>query len=281
LTSIKANIGHAEAASGAASLAKLLLMLRNRAIPPVISLKQLNPKIKSLTSDGTCIDTELTQWTSTSSGGGQRLALLNNFGAAGSNAALILEEAAVTSRSSDRAAHTFVLGFSCDTEQALEERRRAYLQYLRHGISDSDILSLSDFTYTATARRQLYGFRISATGKTKEELCGNLERASPADVRDIQGKLIFVFSGQGGQYEGMGARLYQSMPSIRHIIDYCHTKLLEWGYGGILHVINPQDGEHAEDDFQAYQCAVFALECALASTWSSWGLRPDAVVGHR
>ena len=51
LTSIKANIGHAEAASGAASLAKLLLMLRNRTIPAVISLKNLNPNIRGLDED--------------------------------------------------------------------------------------------------------------------------------------------------------------------------------------------------------------------------------------
>ena len=92
VTSVKANIGHAEAASGAAGLAKLVLMLQKQTIPAVISLKKLNPRIPPLSQDGTVIDTELTSW-SAPSDGSPRLALLNNFGAAGSNGALILEEA--------------------------------------------------------------------------------------------------------------------------------------------------------------------------------------------
>ncbi|KAI0685572.1 beta-ketoacyl synthase [Cytidiella melzeri] len=277
LTSIKANIGHAEAASGAASLVKLLLMLRNRTIPPMISLKQLNPKIKDLASDGTCIDTELVPWIAARAS--KRLALLNNFGAAGSNAALILEEVIATPRSTDHNPHAFVLGLSCDSEEALEKQRFAYLRFLREDLADSDAVGLGDFTYTATARRQQYDFRLSAAGKTKQELCSALEGARPAEVRAACGKVVFVFSGQGGQYVGMGAQLYHTLPAFRRVVDYCHGKLLEWGFDGILHVISPQD-EDTKDDFQAYQCAVFALECALAAVWSSWGLKPDAVVGH-
>ncbi|KAI0343639.1 ketoacyl-synt-domain-containing protein [Trametopsis cervina] len=276
LTSIKANIGHAEAASGAASLAKLLLMFRNRLIPPVISLKQLNSRIEDLASDGTCIDTKLTPWLPSSVSGGKRLAALNNFGAAGSNAAMILEEGPPRPRTHDPIARTLVLGLACKSERALEEQRHAYLQHLQSDLSASD---MADFTYTAVARRQLYKFRLSATGKTKEELCASLQAARPIDLSNSGGKLIFVFSGQGGQYKGMGARLYQTLPSFRRVIDYCNSKLLAWGFSDILRVINPQEDD-GHEDFQTYQCAVFALECALAAVWTSWGLKPDAVVGH-
>jgi acyl transferase domain-containing protein len=82
ITSVKANIGHLEAASGAAGLAKLLLMLKHRAIPRQISLKRLNPLIAPLDADGAVIDTERAEWRP-SGEGLTRMALLNNFGAAG------------------------------------------------------------------------------------------------------------------------------------------------------------------------------------------------------
>lgn len=279
LTSIKANIGHAEAASGAASLAKLLLMLRYHTIPPTISLKQLNPNIRELTLDNTCIDTEVVPW-ETPGGKGRRLALLNNFGAAGSNAALILEEAPSHLWSSDRAPAGFVLGLSCDSEEALEAQRRAYLQLLQDDTFDSPT-ALADFTYTATARRQLYRFRLSASGGTKEELSNELQGARPITVDESHRKLVFVFSGQGGQYVGMGSQLYKTLPAFRRVVDYCQAKLLDLGYGDILRIIDPKEGEDACDDSQLYQCSVFALECALAEAWTSWGLKPDAVAGHR
>ena len=258
-------------------------MLRNRIIPPVISLKQLNPRIKDLASDGTCIDTELVPWYHgrSGSGSGKRLALLNNFGAAGSNAAMILEEASLPSRNDTSRPHAFVLGLSCDSQEALEQQRSAYLQLLKDEISDSNVTALGDLAYTSTARRQQHRFRLAVAGQSREELCANLEKASPVDLRDVQHKVVFVFSGQGGQYGGMGAKLYQTVPTFREVVDYCDRKLVEWGFRSILPIINPAEGEQTEEDLQAYQCAVFALECALASMWTSWGLEPDAVAGHR
>src|ERR1700736_662328 len=82
----KANIGHLGAASGVARLAKLLLMLRHQTLPREILLKNLNPKIAPLALDHTIITTLPSEDSCT------RIALLNNFGAAGSNAALLLEE---------------------------------------------------------------------------------------------------------------------------------------------------------------------------------------------
>ncbi|GBE80926.1 Orsellinic acid synthase [Sparassis crispa] len=280
ITSVKANIGHAEAASGAAGLAKLLLMMRKRTIPAVISLKQLNPRIPELSIDGTCIDTRLTPW-SAPADGDKRLALLNNFGAAGSNGALILEEPPVPQSSGTASAPTaVVVGFSCDSEAAAAELRRSYLQYVDESVHDQ--LSLADFAYTATARRKLYRYRVAASGKTKAELCANLKDAKMIEVEKSAGKTVFVFSGQGGQYVGMGANLYKSTPAFRRIVDECHSKLISWGYPSILSVIRPSgDADSASaDSFEVFQSAVFVLEYALASLWMSWGVRPDAVAGH-
>lgn len=77
VTSLKSNIGHLEAASGGAALAKLLLMLRHKRIPPQALLQRLNPAIVELGTDGTHITTEAIDWAAK---GKKRTALLNNFG---------------------------------------------------------------------------------------------------------------------------------------------------------------------------------------------------------
>ncbi|KAH8088988.1 ketoacyl-synt-domain-containing protein [Cristinia sonorae] len=280
LTSIKANIGHSEAASGAASLAKLLLMLKHRAIPAVISLKQLNPHIRDLTTDGTRIDTEFTQWT-TPNASKNRLALLNNFGAAGSNAALILEEAAPLPTTAERAAtHALVFGIAAESEQALEKLRSAFMQQIDGG---GDCLgSLADLSYTSTARRQVHTYRLAASGQSKEDLTRALKTAQVVHVNETQGKTVFLFSGQGGQYVGMGARLYSTVPVFRQVVDECHAKLVSWGFSGVLNVIAPRDGSdhHQDTDIQMFQSAVFVLEYALWVLWTSWGVQADAVAGH-
>ncbi|KAI1528845.1 Polyketide synthase modules, partial [Pyrenophora tritici-repentis] len=94
LGSIKGNIGHAEAASGGVGLAKLLLMMQRKKIPPQASFQHLNPRLSSIADHNIMIPTRVMDWNSTHDS--PRRALLNNFGAAGSNAALILEECRTT-----------------------------------------------------------------------------------------------------------------------------------------------------------------------------------------
>ena len=251
-------------------------MLRHRTIPAVISLKTLNPRIPPLETDGTCIPTTSRPWLDPP-GGARRLALLNNFGAAGSNAALLLEEAEDSPRAAG-APPAVVLGISCDSEAALEAQRAAYIRHLEDKVVDGT--NLGDVGYTATARRQTYRFRLAAAGRTKEEVVADLRRAQAVHADSPAGKTVFVFSGQGGQHVGMGRGLYETVPSFKKIVDECHAKLVAWGYPGILGVISPEEGKE-EEDFRAFQSAVFVLECALAQMWTSWGVKPDAVVGHR
>ncbi|KAI0073585.1 ketoacyl-synt-domain-containing protein [Panus rudis PR-1116 ss-1] len=280
VTSIKANIGHAEAASGAASLAKLLLMFRERAIPPTISLRQLNPAIPVLDTDNTRIDTELCPWL-VPPAFRKRMAVLNNFGAAGSNTALLLEEPPSSTPHPDNESCgiSVVLGFSCDTETALEVLRADYIQHLNEDITDS--ASLANFAYTSTARRQIHQYRICVSGGSKEELIHEMKKAKGMHIGGT-GQTAFVFSGQGAHYMGMGRDLYRRLASFREIIDGCHATLLRSGFPGILHLINPHGilNNETDTDSISYQSAVFALEYALASLWISWGVKPSVVVGH-
>ncbi|KAI8970630.1 ketoacyl-synt-domain-containing protein [Trametes punicea] len=277
ITSIKANIGHAEAASGAASLAKLILMMRERTIPRHISFQRLNPSIPDLTIDNVRIDKENVPWQCRRE---THLALLTNFGAAGSNVALILEEYLPPPRQA-LTERDLILGLSCKSSAAAEQRRQAYMEKLKGTTEDK--ASLRDFAYTATARRQLHPYRLAASGGCKEELLASLHAAKIVEVRPCS-QVIFVFSGQGSQYVGMGADLYQHIPPFARIVDDCHKRLVASNSPGILDIFR-KDDRHIDGTFdpllfRSLQAALFVLEYALARVWMAWGVQPCAVVGH-
>lgn len=285
VTSIKGNIGHAEAASGAASLAKILLMLRHRCIPPQVGLTTLNPNIEPLEKDFTRINTSgaCVNWPHGNSG--RRIALVNNFGAAGSNAAMLIEEAPVRpfSSSLDGCAKApldhVIVGLSAESESSLLRLRDAYITSLNDDI-------LVDFGYTATARRKLRPWRIAVSSDSKSGLVKALTEACPKRLSAASGqckKIVFAFSGQGGQYLGMGRQLYIVSSSFRRIVDDCHAKLVGWGYPGVLAVMDAEGSSQLSkgDEIIAFQSAMFVVEYALFRLWESWGVKPDAVVGHR
>lgn len=280
VTSLKGNIGHAEAASGAASLAKVLLMFRHQAIPPQVGLQTLNPKIADLAVDGTNIHTgaDCLTWESERS----RIALVNNFGAAGSNAALLVEEPPVLPVVSDGSDDNVVVGLSAETKEAALRLRDSYVSQLASGSE-----SILDFAYSSTVRRTLRPWRICASGSSRDALVKQLAVSKPVHAPAVaeQKKIVFVFSGQGAQYSGMGQQLYTISSTFRAVVDECHSKLVAWGYPGVLSVVSPSSAMYvkldAADKVVAFQCAMYVLECALSELWASWGIKPDAVVGHR
>ncbi|KAH9041988.1 polyketide beta-ketoacyl-synthase [Lactarius pseudohatsudake] len=284
ITSIKANIGHLEAASGAAGLAKLLLMLQHRTIPRLISLVNLNPSISELASDHISIDSACQPWNPVEESS-PRMALLNNFGAAGSNCALLLEEFVspdFPKKISKPSTMSYLFGLSAKTEIALDKMRSRLVDWLNG--PDSRNTPLSDIAYALTARRQIYEYRTSLTAHTSQELVkGLLSSPSHARVTRKDGKAAFVFSGQGGQYFGMGGSLYGSVPLFRGIIDRCHSILVTSGFAGVVQVISPErhcDKLSEIEMLEVYQTATFSLEYGLAQLWISWGVTPTLVVGH-
>ncbi|KAI1777287.1 putative polyketide synthase [Hypoxylon cercidicola] len=286
-TSIKANIGHAEAASGAAALAKVVLMMRHGKIPPQVSLKNLNPKIQNLGADGAMIDRDVTPWQQP--GGQPRLALINNFGAAGSNAAVILREYSAPALPRDGIggdAQTYVLGLSGKSTKVLNKLREELITSL--GAVSTASSPLADICYTMTARRQLYDHRISVTADSVDKLIKNLHGAEPHHIitkKATEHRVVFVFSGQGSQYLGMGQQLMSIYPVFSKTVRQCDEVLRKNGFPGCLEVINPTPGGNADSEgsvlqLQAFQSAIFALEVALAQLLMSWNIRPDVVAGH-
>lgn len=277
--SIKANIGHLEAASGSASLAKVLLMLRHKVIPAQVSFKLLNPNIPCLDVDNTVISTENTPWLRVSEGM-RRVALINNFGASGSNAAMIIEEyVAASVKSVPSGVSSYVFALSAKDNTALEKMRTNLLRWLQV----NEETSPADLSYTLMARRQIYSHRLVFTAGTTEESISRLGHATPVQVDSQDSPVVFVFSGQGSQFRAMGSSLYSSCSYFRKCIDECDYILRASGFASILPVITGVSTSVSESDCteSVFQTAIFSLEYALAMLWMSWDIKPAAVVGHR
>ncbi|KAI0103346.1 hypothetical protein GGR51DRAFT_573276, partial [Nemania sp. FL0031] len=288
VSSIKGNIGHAEAASGMAGVAKVLTMMNRGKIPPQASFKSLNPRLAEHIQN-MVIPTQLTEWARAKNQSPRR-AMLCNFGAAGSNSALILEEYVPRMKTSSgtkepvptRSYH--VLNLSAKSEKALHLLRENIISYIQTHPS----LNINDLCYTANARRQAHdGFRLSATGANLNNLTNSLLRSKPIQLGSVNKssrKSIFVFSGQGHARRGMGAEMLSTVPEFRAIVERCDDTLTQNGFPAVTPFLsNPLSSDmkiQAENEIIVAQCALFVLEFALARVWIQWGLSPDVVVGH-
>lgn len=302
VVSHKANMGHSEAASGLIATIKMCLMFQNSAIPPQALLKTLNPRIKDLEDKRVVIPQQRVPWLSLS--GRKRVGVVNNFGAAGSNGAILLEEPEIPQEplivgSAGLMRSSFLLRFTAKNDSYLDQLRQKVLQHL--STVDND-MALQDLCYTLSARRISYERQIIVSGRTLDEVKQTLSSANPVPTSsDAPVAAVFVFSGQGAQvsfsmldppskltcfeYLAMGKELYEQFQSFHNHVEYCHELLRAWDRPSFLSILladrraEVDHTSHAQ--IQAFQVAVFVLEVGLAKLLMSWAIRPIALAGHR
>lgn len=177
---------------------------------------------------------------------------------------------------------TYVYGCSARNEQLLERARDEMLSFLQH-LQNEDI-RLSDICYTSTARRVLQSHRLSITAASLPQLVHGLETARIVEVPDQPPPVVFLFSGQGSQFVGMGQDLLRLLPTFQETVFRCHELLLGWGHPGCLDVIQPENKETLDIRdvcvMRSLQCGVFVLEVALARSLVRLGVQPALVAGH-
>ncbi|MFN6568072.1 type I polyketide synthase [Dendronalium sp. ChiSLP03b] len=281
--SLKTNIGHSEGAAGVAGLIKVVLQLQQGEIAPHLHLKQLNPYI-SLEGTPFSIPLECQPWSCSSS----RLAGVSAFSFGGTNCHIILEEAPLLIPAISKVDRPRqILTLSAKTAPALVELAKEYADFL----TSHPKVSLGDVCFTAKTKRSHFEHRLAVDSKTTEQLCQQLSAFAAGEHTShlVTGqvskrkppKIAFLFTGQGSQYLGMGRQLYETQPTFRQALDQCAEILHPYLQQPLLEVLYPQEEQSSPLDETAYtQPALFALEYALFRLWESWGIKPEAVMGH-
>jgi len=279
LGAVKTNFGHLEAAAGIAGFIKTVLVLQKQKIPANLHLQHLNPRI-DLQATPLKIPVTMQAWPND---GGSRLAAVSSFGFGGTNAHIILEEAAVQNShkvGADRPRH--LLPLSAKNETALDALVRRYQSYF----ATQNTADIHDICYTAGVGRTHYACRLALIGKDEAELkqqvdnyLNNATPLSTTQANQSVPKVCFLFTGQGSQYSGMGKLLYKTQPFFKANLDQCSEILKPLLDKPLLSLLWGDDTDYLNDT-KYTQPVLFALEYSLAKLWQSWGIVPDAVMGH-
>ncbi|MFJ9977866.1 non-ribosomal peptide synthetase/type I polyketide synthase [Streptomyces cyaneofuscatus] len=283
--SVKTNIGHTEAAAGIAGLIKTVLSLQHRHIPPHINLERLNPAIDQTTLPYE-IPTRPTPWPEHD---GPARAGVNSFGFGGTNAHVVLEEAPAPAHDAAPAARSWsILPLSARHPDALPELAAGIRAELAG--ENGPAVALSDLGHTLAHRRQHLPHRLSVVHTSRasldEALAAHLrgeshprivqDRARDAEVRS----LVWVFTGMGPQWWGMGRQLFDQEPVFREAVTRCDRALREFADWSLIEELTAEESASRMDETWLAQPANFALQVGLAALWRSYGVSPDAIVGH-
>ena len=281
--SVKANVGHLEAAAGIAGMIKAVLALQHGRIPGMPNIRAINPQIQ-LRDSQFRIATTAMDWPR---GDRPRVAAVSSFGFGGTNAHVVLTEAPPRQDQAtaiDRPLH--VLALSARTGGDLRALARRYGAWFD---GQPPATRFADVCFTAGTGREEFGHRlaiVAADGRAAQaELAELAQSATPEpdqpSRRAVCPSIAFVFQGQGAQFPGMAAELYRTQPTFRRDIDRCAAltapyldrPLLSVMFGGVEAAPVLNRPIYA-------QAALFAVGHGLATLWRSWGIEPDCLIGH-
>ncbi|OAL39285.1 hypothetical protein AYO20_01603 [Fonsecaea nubica] len=276
LGSVKANVGHGEAASGITALVKILLMLEHGLIPPHCGIKgSINHNFPDLGARNVHISLgRETPWKRPQ--GGKRRMFLNNFSAAGGNTSLLMEDGALPTLDGEDPRSTAVVAVTGKTKKALVDNTRNLIEY----ISDETV-DLPCLSYTTTARRVHYSYRTSVAGSDLTGILSGLRKSLESEPTPVPSgvQMVFAFTGQGSHYTAMGKELYETNNQFQTDLQRFDLLARNQGLPAILPLV---DGSTEIEKLSpvVVQTGAVCVQMALVRLWQSWGIEAAAVVGH-
>ncbi len=283
LGSVKTNLGHLESASGVTGFIKAVLAVNAAHIPKQLYFKQLNPHASEAASKFT-IAAEPMDWPQT---GRPRRAAVSGFGVSGTNAHVIIEQAPAAPVAADTPAvpepAVSTLVVSAKTPERVGTWAAALADWLE-GPGDGTPLSAIAHTLdhhrarfstfaTVTAADQaaaVTGLRAVAGGYRAPGVVG----AHPGICRP---GTVFVYSGQGSQWAGMGQRLLATEPAFAAAIDEIEPDFVAAAGFSLKETLLSGETVVGIDRIQP---VLTGIQLALTELWRSYGITPDAVIGH-
>jgi acyl transferase domain-containing protein len=275
----KTNIGHLEAASGVAGTIKTILALQHRLLPPTVHFTAPNPHIPFENSPF-YVNAKLSEWSAPV--GTTRKAGVSSFGVGGTNAHIVLEEAPVLTPSPSRE-DTITFALSARTDSALTQMAQnlaTHLEEQEEQSAQDPPCALSDVAHTLLHGRKLFEHRGFIVARTPAEAIQKLRTGLVRKKEEKKERPVaFLFPGQGSQKHRMGSDLYANEPCFKEHVDSCAQILVPYLNTDIREIMFAE-GDARLNQTQFTQPALFVFSYALAKTYESRGIVPQAMLGH-
>ncbi|OQE40936.1 hypothetical protein PENCOP_c005G05090 [Penicillium coprophilum] len=281
--SAKGHVGHTEGASGLVSLIKVLLMMRGNFIPPQASFNTMSPGIHAQPSDNMEVVTALRSWP-----GARKVALLNNYGACGSNSSAIIAHSAQNPvnapLSSGQRLPFWISGLDARSIAAYSTSLAAYLQ------SQDQATSLADVSFNmkwqsnpSLSQGVIFGCSSldELQAKLAQAATATKDTATSVGIAPVKPErpVILCFGGQVSTFIGLDRAVYEGAAVFRHHLDICNAAITSHGLESIYPDIFSSE---PYQDTVKLQTSLFAAQYASAKTWMDCGIADKvvSVVGH-
>jgi acyl transferase domain-containing protein/short-subunit dehydrogenase/acyl carrier protein len=280
LGSLKSNVGHTSAAAGVGGVIKMVMAMRHERLPATLHVDAPSPHVDWSLGEAQLLR-EPVAWPR---GQRPRRAGVSSFGASGTNAHLVLEEPPPRSpehvRDPDASLGAYPFVLSAKSVTALRAQAERLCAHLR----ERPELAARDVAFSLAASRAHLQERAAVVAADLDTLCARLDSlAHDAPTSDVVrgtlagGKTVFVFPGQGAQWEGMALDLLETSPVFAQTIAACSeafSRYVDWSLEDVLR------GGGELERVDVLQPALFAVMVSLAALWRSHGVEPAMVVGH-
>ncbi len=286
--SVKTNVGHLDAAAGAAGFIKTVMALKHRRIPPSLHFETPNPGI-DFENGPFYVNTTLKRWEAK---GSPLRAGVSSFGLGGTNAHAVLEEWP-GGRSSNAGRRYEIVLLSAGTKTSLEKMTANLVDHLKEKEKIGPVTPtlLADVAYTLQVGRGAFAYRRMAVctgdgaGEAAALLSAPSRRVKTRYTKSGDPPVIFLLSGQGVQHVDMGRELYETVPPFREEIDRCFQLLGPLLKDNVKDILYPPPGSGPPgppeiNRTEIAQPVVFIFEYALARLLMKWGIEPRAMIGY-
>jgi phthiocerol/phenolphthiocerol synthesis type-I polyketide synthase A len=280
LGSVKTNLGHLESAAGIAGFIKTVLTVQHGYIPQHLHFTELTPNAVEGASKFT-IAADGMDWPAV---GRPRRAGVSSFGVSGTNAHVVIEQAPdpepVAPQPEPLITTLVVSGKSpariASTAQTLADWM----------IGDGAAVSLTDVAHTLNHHRTHHKIFATVSARDRAHAVAGLQALAAGQsaiglVGPHEGLCkpgnVFVYSGQGSQWPGMGRQLLADEPAFAAAVDELEPLFLEHMRYSLQQVL--AEGQRVSGDARV-QPVLMGLQLALTALWRSYGVEPDAVIGH-
>ncbi|QRY52025.1 type I polyketide synthase [Mycolicibacterium septicum] len=281
LASVKTNMGHAQAASGAIGLMKAVLAIQHGLVPQNLHFTRLPDKLAEIQTN-LFVPQATTPWCT--NGHHPRRAAVSSYGLSGTNVHAVLEQAPTpepAAADSAPLASPAPMLFPLSSTSADELRHTA--RRLAGWIQAHEDVALPDLSYTLARRRVHRPVRTAVSANTRPDLIAALLEVADGDTpyqaavgRDDRGP-VWVFSGQGSQWAGMGAELLATEPVFAATVAQAEPVIAAESGFSVTEAMSAPEVVTGQDRLQP---TLFTMQVAMAATMKAHGVRPGAVIGH-